>query len=496
MTLPTAIAASCDTFFYQLGYDFYKRRRARATRSRPGRRSSGSAGARASTSAPSRPACCRRPSGAGAPSRAKTDPPTGRSTGSGSPATRSSSTIGQKDLLVTPLQMARFYALIANGGKLVQPHIVAGRRRGRRQRALARAHHPPLHAAPAAAGRARPHLPRGRPGRPHQATHACYGTSSGVFGNFPITIAGKTGTAEKLVPASPVTDRPVVVVRLRARRHGRAPELVVCALIENGGHGGDAAAPAALKVFEKFFHRHARPVGTGALGLMIEAVNTRARGLRTHRAERVELASRVRRLDWVLLGAVGALLGFGLWAIGGITAHDIPGNTELLLRAAGRLRGHRLRRPRRGAVRRPRLLPPLPAADLHRHRRRDAARAPRRHRLAPLEALARHRLLPLPAVRVREAALRPLPGGVPRRPGEADRGDPHGARDDRARLGPDPARVPPARRRHRDGLHRRARRGAVRRGRALAAHGAARRRDRRPAPCWCSGSCRRRACTC
>src|SRR4029450_4711174 len=33
--------------------------------------------------------------------------------------------IGQKDLLVTPLQMARFYALIANGGKLITPHLVS-----------------------------------------------------------------------------------------------------------------------------------------------------------------------------------------------------------------------------------------------------------------------------------------------------------------------------------------------------------------------------------
>ena len=29
--------------------------------------------------------------------------------------------------------------------------------------------------------------------------------------------------------------------------------IVVCAVIENGGHGSTAAAPAALRVFEKFF---------------------------------------------------------------------------------------------------------------------------------------------------------------------------------------------------------------------------------------------------
>jgi rod shape determining protein RodA len=59
---------------------------------------------------------------------------------------------------------------------------------------------------------------------------------------------------------------------------------------------------------------------------MIEAVDRRARGLRPVRTERVELAGFARRLDWVLLAAVAALLGYGLWAIAGITKHDIPGD--------------------------------------------------------------------------------------------------------------------------------------------------------------------------
>jgi rod shape determining protein RodA len=61
---------------------------------------------------------------------------------------------------------------------------------------------------------------------------------------------------------------------------------------------------------------------------MIEAVDTRARGLRPVRTEAVQVASLVRRLDWVLLGAVAALIGYGLWAIAGITRHDIPGDSS------------------------------------------------------------------------------------------------------------------------------------------------------------------------
>lgn len=59
---------------------------------------------------------------------------------------------------------------------------------------------------------------------------------------------------------------------------------------------------------------------------MIEAVDTRARGLGTRRGEAVGAASIVRRLDWILLAATGALVAYGLWAVAGITRHDVAGN--------------------------------------------------------------------------------------------------------------------------------------------------------------------------
>ncbi|MDQ4018923.1 MAG: penicillin-binding transpeptidase domain-containing protein, partial [Actinomycetota bacterium] len=73
-----------------------------------------------------------------------------------------------------------------------------------------------------------------------------------VFGDFPRPIAGKTGTAEKYVEIGSWNG-----LRDQSWWCGFGPygdpELVVCAVVENGGHGGEAAAPAALKVFEKHF---------------------------------------------------------------------------------------------------------------------------------------------------------------------------------------------------------------------------------------------------
>ena len=61
---------------------------------------------------------------------------------------------------------------------------------------------------------------------------------------------------------------------------------------------------------------------------MIEAVGTRARDLRANRAEATQAVSALRRLDWWLVGATIALLAYGLWAIRGITSHDVTGNAD------------------------------------------------------------------------------------------------------------------------------------------------------------------------
>ena len=167
--------------------------------------------------------------------------------------------IGQKDVTVTPLQMARFYAMIANGGKLVTPYVVAGVEQpgANGQRAVTLKQFtpdPPRDAGvdPAALQAVRDGL--------YAATHSKNGTSSGVFGAFPVPIAGKTGTAEKVVnipgyPAGHLEDQSWWC------GYGPADDarLVVCAVIENGGHGSSAAAPAALRVFEKYFGVKAGP---------------------------------------------------------------------------------------------------------------------------------------------------------------------------------------------------------------------------------------------
>ena len=77
-------------------------------------------------------------------------------------------------------------------------------------------------------------------------THSLVGTSLGVFGGFPIPIAGKTGTAEK-GPGRPDQSWYVALAPYPDVKY------VVVVTAEHGGFGADTAAPEVRKILAKLF---------------------------------------------------------------------------------------------------------------------------------------------------------------------------------------------------------------------------------------------------
>ena len=151
--------------------------------------------------------------------------------------------IGQGDTLVTPLQLASVYAAIANGGKLLEPHI---------GRALL-----------SPDGSVREIAPRVRSALPVSPELLGYlrdalagvtqpgGTAAGAFAGSPVAVAGKTGTGEvanKQDTAWFASYAPVA-----------APELVVVGMVSQGGTGGTVAAPLVRAVYDGIYG----PGGTG-----------------------------------------------------------------------------------------------------------------------------------------------------------------------------------------------------------------------------------------
>jgi penicillin-binding protein 2 len=252
MTLPEALAESCDTYFYQIGDRFYQRGPEGRARIQQWARRFGFGGATGLDIGGEAEGLLPTPDWRWKTFESDWDRVW-------NPGDSIQLSIGQKDLLVTPLQMTTFYAMLANGGNVVTPYLVSnveqpgakGSPRVVLRRFPAK--------APRSSGVDPGALAAIRDGL-YRATHATAGTSSGVFANYLIPISGKTGTAEKVVP---LPGYPADHTEDQSWWCGWGPSddarIVVCALIENGGHGSTAAAPAALKVFEEFFGLDAPP---------------------------------------------------------------------------------------------------------------------------------------------------------------------------------------------------------------------------------------------
>jgi len=262
MTLPTALAQSCDTYFYQVGKAFYDLPPDRGQPLQKWARTFGFGRQPGLDVGPATSGLLPTFAWKEATFTKKTDPCCWQVDKLWKPGDSIQLAIGQKDMLASPLQMARFYALLANGGKLVTPHLVSaieqgGPSKGPSQRPLVlRRYQAPvkeLNLDPGAISAIRAGL--------FDATHSSLGTSSSVFGNYPIQIAGKTGTAETHADSNGYAVDTNTSWWCGFGPYD-SPSLVVCAVIEHGGFGGAVAAPSALQVFEEWFHKKAANVST------------------------------------------------------------------------------------------------------------------------------------------------------------------------------------------------------------------------------------------
>jgi penicillin-binding protein 2 len=160
---------------------------------------------------------------------------------------------GQGDLQTNPLQLAIAYAALGNDGTIVTPHVgmevedAAGR--------VLKEFDPKPQRKIKIDPANRMAIMEGL----HQAAQGPQGTSYGIFGGFPIEVAGKTGTAQR----PPHADQSWYAILAPYPD----PRIVTIVTMEEGGFGAESAAPAALQILEAYFGKHASSVSASGTGL-------------------------------------------------------------------------------------------------------------------------------------------------------------------------------------------------------------------------------------
>ena len=150
--------------------------------------------------------------------------------------------IGQGNMLVTPMQMARYTAFLATG-KLPKPHFYKANYEEPEDLKM------PLKDLNM--------LRRGM----YDVTHHMKGTATKHM-NSKVSIAGKTGTAQVVgIPQSEKVRMKESELKYFHRSHAwlttygpyKNPKYVVTALVEHGGHGGEAAGGIISKIYDRLY---------------------------------------------------------------------------------------------------------------------------------------------------------------------------------------------------------------------------------------------------
>jgi penicillin-binding protein 2 len=247
MTLATALAKSCDTIFYPMGYRYWdlyyvndEEAENGVERHEPLQRDLSAFGFGSQTRVDLAFEQDGRVPDAEWKKRMRELYPESFSEGDWFPGDFILMTIGQGDTLVTPLQLATAYSALQNGGKMCVPHflgkvIASDETVLREYRENCRR----VRLDPRNLRYVRDALTQTVQGG---------GTAGGAFAGFPfgsVWVAGKTGTAE-------VQDKQDYSW-FAAMTAAGGEEHVVVVLVEQAGHGSTTAAPIARHIIEGLY---------------------------------------------------------------------------------------------------------------------------------------------------------------------------------------------------------------------------------------------------
>ncbi len=169
--------------------------------------------------------------------------------------------IGQGDLLVTPLQLANSYAMISTNGVRYQPQVLSQILDGETSEVI-RTSQPKIAAQESLNSQAMRAIMDGLNGA------TSLGTAAEAFAEFPAwvyPVAGKTGTAQVAGKAD--------YSLFAGFGPASKPKYSVATILEEAGFGSDAAAPATRRMFEYLsglVEVPAAPLATEALPLSVD----------------------------------------------------------------------------------------------------------------------------------------------------------------------------------------------------------------------------------
>ncbi len=162
--------------------------------------------------------------------------------------------IGQGFLQISPLQLARATAILANGGKVIKPTLVNQQAAQTDSNSL-----DTLHLRKADYQTIVDDM--------INVVHGARGTARKIGNSITYLMAGKTGTAQVFtVKQEEEYDEKVLAKELLdhalfiAFAPAHAPRIAVAVVVENGGHGGSTAAPIAQQVIDHFLNTEDQPI--------------------------------------------------------------------------------------------------------------------------------------------------------------------------------------------------------------------------------------------